>query len=67
MKTLEQRRRDIAALQVEFRRLASLNQGVIRGAIDTQDLQAEIIRLMDVYNQRAKRTCYVRGIIEPRR
>jgi hypothetical protein len=38
----------IMAKQAEFRRIHSLNIGVIRGAIDTQDLQLEIFELQAI-------------------
>lgn len=66
MSTLNTLASKIEALQAEYRRTSGRNRGVIRGAVDTTDLGAEIERLQAEYNARAKRTMYSAGRIVPR-
>ena len=63
MRTLTQIKNDIEANQAEYRRIGSLNNGVIRGAIDTNELQKTIKADMVEYNSRSKRDHYEGGII----
>ena len=67
MQTLKSLQNEIERLQAQFRETASLNAGVIRGAIDTSALSERIQVLMTEYNARAKRTMYEFGRIVSRR
>ena len=63
MRTLSQIRSDVEAKQSKYRRASALNNGVIRGASDTQKLQDEIKADMKEYNSRSKRDRYEGGVI----
>lgn len=65
MRTLSKIKNDIEANQAKYRRICSLNNGVIRGAIGTEELQETIKADMAEYNSRAKRYHYEGGIVVP--
>lgn len=66
MRTLKQIREAIERNRAEYRRMSGLNQGVIRGAVDTSELQAAIDVDIREYNQRSKRDYYDIGILRSR-
>jgi hypothetical protein len=66
MRTLKQIRIDVETKQAEFRKTHSLNMGVIRGAVDTSDLQADILADQAEYNRRSKLDHYYGGRIVKR-
>jgi len=67
MRTLKQIREDIESNQIEYRRVSSLNLGLIKGSTDTQKLQVEILDDIDEYNRRSARDKFERGILKKRR
>lgn len=66
MKTLQNLASRIETLQAQYRRASALNHGVLRGAVETASLSAEIQRLQAAYNTRAKTTMYSGGRIVQR-
>jgi hypothetical protein len=66
MKTLQQLRENIEKNQMEYRRISSLNNGVIRGALDIAGIEKDINTDIAEYNARSKKTKYVRGLLEPK-
>lgn len=66
MKTLKQKRYEIEKMRAEYRRLSSLNNGVIRGAIDLTDLQRAISGAIEDYNRISRRDQFVVGILTRR-
>jgi len=62
-KSLSEIRESIEKKQLKFRKISSLNQGVIIGAIETDELQKSIMEDMSEYNRRSKRDHYEGGIV----
>ena len=54
---------DIERLQAEYRQISSLNNSVIRGAMDTSEISTQIHALITQYNNRARRTQYYGGVV----
>ena len=66
-KALKSIKAQIETLQSRYRATSAMNNGVIKGAIETDALQQQITNAMREYNATAKSTMYYGGKIVSRK